>query len=118
MEKNKLFFLFLIGGAITGLCFGLIKARATSPESPEVSGGNPPTIYYDEVWNATNATYTTEHGYRNFNPNNSATHEHLETPDEAAKFGNKGGPGDPDYIKVFPKFVVREWTVHGHIHFE
>ncbi|MCX5708676.1 MAG: hypothetical protein NTY14_06890 [Candidatus Omnitrophica bacterium] len=104
MTRNKAYLLFLIIGVAAGVSFGIIKARADSPEPPEVSK-EVATVFYDEMWNCTSAVVSSETGYKNFDP-----HAQPQTG-TAAKF-------EDDKIKVFPKFVVREWTVHGHIHFE
>jgi hypothetical protein len=108
MVKNKLYFIFLIIGVFAGVSFGLMKAKASSPEPPADKGGEvTASVYYDETWNATAALVSGENGYRDFDPSaNSKTQT-------AAKFDNSDGK-----IIAFPKFVVKEWTVHGHIHFE
>jgi hypothetical protein len=96
----------LIIGVTAGVSFGLIRARASSPEG-ELSGGEQPaSVYYDETWNATDALVSTSAGYKSFDPS-----VHSQTP-TAAEFDSN------DKISLFPKFVVKGWTVHGHIHFE
>jgi hypothetical protein len=105
MAKNKLYFLFLIIGVTAGVSFGLIKARASLPEGETSGGEQPASVYYDETWSATDAVVSTSNGYKSFNP---SAHSPTQI---AAKF-------DSGKISLFPKFVVKEWTVHGHIHFQ
>jgi hypothetical protein len=105
MAKNKVYLLFLVVGVAAGVFWGLLRARADTPEGEISKGESPASVYYDETWNCTGALVSSETGYKDFKPSLS---DHTQT---AAKF-------DGNEIKVFPKFVVREWTVHGHIHFE
>jgi hypothetical protein len=108
MARNKLYFLLLIIGVSAGLSWGIVKARATTPEGEtSVKGEQPASVYYDETWNATEALVSSDKGYISFLP---SVNIRTQT---AAEFDQTD-----DTIKIFPKFVVREWTVHGHIHFE
>jgi len=109
MKRNKIYFLLLVIGVTAGVFWGLLKARADTPEGKSSQGEDPASVYYDETWNATGAVISTKRGYANFDP---SVHQSTAI---AAEFEN--GPSD-ERIKVFPKFVVKEWTVHGHIHFE
>ena len=106
MARNKLYLLFLIIGVTAGVAFGLIKARASSSEGETSGGEQPASVYYDETWNATDALVSSSLGYKTFDP---SAHNPTQT---AAEFDSDGK------VSVFPKFVVKEWTVHGHIHFE
>jgi len=109
MARKRLYFIFLIIGVTAGISFGLIKARASNPEG-EVSGGEQPaSVFYDETWDATDAVVSTLAGYRSFDPTAPSAHNQTQI---AAQFDTDGN------ITLLPKFVVREWTVHGHIHFE
>jgi len=95
MRKNKIYLLLFILGLGLGIFFGLNKVKASSPEPPEVSGGEQPaSVYYDEYWQATSAIINTDTGYQEFT-------------------GFKG----PTTATARPKMVVTTWNVHGHIHF-
>ncbi len=110
MEKKKVYVVLLLMGIGAGIMFGLSKARASSPER-ETSGGEPAKTCYDEFWQASEAIVSSDTGYTRVNPAN-----HGDTGTAA------GWDTDPatgaSRVRVLPKMVVTQWTVHGHIHFE
>ena len=102
-----MYIVFLVFGIGIGVVFGLNKARASSPEG-EISGGEQPaSVYYDESWQATEAYVSTSLGYKPMPTTDIVNHRDT---DVAANLTTGQ--------VVFPKMVVTQWTVHGHIHFE
>jgi hypothetical protein len=110
MEKKKVCIVLFLIGIGAGVVFGLHKARASSPEGEGSGGEQPASVYYDEFWQASDAVVSSNTGYTPMNPAN-----HAESGVAAA--WDTGADGI-SRVRILPKMVVTQWTVHGHIHFE
>ena len=110
MVKKKMYSIVLMIGIGAGIVFGLHKARASSPQEETSGGEQPASVYYDEFWQASEAVVSSNTGYRQMNPA-----DHDESGVAAA--WDTGDDG-LSRVRILPKMVVTQWTVHGHIHFE
>jgi hypothetical protein len=111
MAKKKLYSIVLMIGLGAGIVFGLHKARASTPEGENSGGEQPASVYYDEFWQASKAVVTLNNGYKEMNPAN-------HSPSGVAAGWNTDPATGVSQVRVLPKMVVTQWTVHGHIHFE
>jgi hypothetical protein len=113
MGRKKLYILLLMVGAGTGIFFGLHRARASTPENENSGGEQPASVYYDEFWQASDAVVSSNTRYVRMSATDLANHTDTGT----AAGWDTDGTG-VSRVRMLPKMVVTQWTVHGHIHFE
>lgn len=129
MRKRKVYyFLLFILGLSIGVFFGLNKVMASTPGSLSTE---PASVFYDEIWKATETVVSTPAGYKYFypygNPPAYPTALLPGTPPTNTQTSVAAGNAPngvlttgvaPFTQPIFPKMIVTKWKILGHIHFE